>query len=169
MTQQTNPPIFKEIQKFRSVWWVMVLVGAVALWIWYGFIQQIILGYPFGTNPGPDWLMWLLWLGIGIGLPWLFYTMHLTTEVHPDHIALNYYPFTTRQIPLTDIKQHQARTYQAIKEYGGWGLKGWSSDNKAYNVYGNQGVELTLLNGQRVMIGSQKAEELAQAITIQMK
>ena len=34
----------------------------------------------------------------------------------------------------------------------------------AYNVSGDKGVELTLADGRKVMIGSQKAEELALAI-----
>jgi hypothetical protein len=37
--------------------------------------------------------------------------------------------------------------------------KGW-----AYNVRGNRGVQLELANGKRILIGSQRAEELAGAI-----
>ena len=54
---------------------------------------------------------------------------------------------------------------QPILEYGGWGIryspfgKGW-----AYNVRGNQGVQLELANGQRILVGSQRADELARAI-----
>ena len=35
---------------------------------------------------------------------------------------------------------------------------------RAYNVSGDRGVELTLANGKRVLIGSQRSEELAEAI-----
>ena len=56
------------------------------------------------------------------------------------------------------------RKYSAVKEYGGWGIKGWSQQKVAYNVSGNEGVELTLRDGRRVMLGSQRAPELAQAI-----
>jgi hypothetical protein len=34
----------------------------------------------------------------------------------------------------------------------------------AYNVRGDQGVELTLRDGRRVLIGTQRATELAAAI-----
>jgi hypothetical protein len=37
----------------------------------------------------------------------------------------------------------------------------------AYNVSGDRGVELTLRDGRRVMLGSQRPEELAQAIETQ--
>ena len=59
----------------------------------------------------------------------------------------------------------EARTYRPLLEYGGWGIryapfgKGW-----AYNVHGSQGVQLELTNGKRILIGSQRAEELARAI-----
>ena len=35
---------------------------------------------------------------------------------------------------------------------------------KAYNVSGNEGVQLELTNGKRILIGSQRADELADAI-----
>jgi hypothetical protein len=34
----------------------------------------------------------------------------------------------------------------------------------AYNVSGNRGVQLELVSGKRILIGSQQAEELAAAI-----
>jgi hypothetical protein len=34
----------------------------------------------------------------------------------------------------------------------------------AYNVSGKEGVQLELANGKRILIGSQRAEELARAI-----
>jgi hypothetical protein len=39
----------------------------------------------------------------------------------------------------------------------------------AYNVSGNQGVDLTLRDGRRVMLGSQRADELAAAIEARIK
>ncbi|HID51899.1 MAG TPA: hypothetical protein EYP41_07680 [Anaerolineae bacterium] len=58
---------FREVQYIRRVWWVMLLVGGIAALMWWGFWQQIILGQPWGNNPAPDWMMWLLWLFIGLG------------------------------------------------------------------------------------------------------
>ena len=66
-------------------------------------------------------------------------------------------------IPFADIRSVEARTYSPLKEYGGWGIRGWGQ-KKAYNVMGNEGVELKLSNSQQIMIGSQKAQELALAL-----
>jgi hypothetical protein len=59
----------------------------------------------------------------------------------------------------------EARTYRPILEYGGWGIR-YSPFGQgcAYNVSGNRGVQLELADGQRILIGSQRAEELARAI-----
>ena len=58
----------------------------------------------------------------------------------------------------------EARTYRPILEYGGWGIRYTMGRGWAYNVSGNQGVQLELASGKRILIGSQRAEELARAI-----
>jgi hypothetical protein len=160
--------IFSEEQKIAKVWWVTLIVAAVTALMWYSFIQQIILGRPFGTNPGPNWMVWLFWLLFGIGFPVLWGMMKLVVEVKDDHLLICYYPLITRKIPFTDIKRVDARTYKPVREYGGWGVRG-RGDKKAYNVSGDKGVELELQTGQKIMIGSYKPEELALALETKVK
>jgi hypothetical protein len=156
--------MFREVQRFQQ-WWIWLLVYGIALIAWYGLIQQVILGEPFGTNPAPDWAMWLIWLLCGVGIPVIFHAMKLIVEVREDHICIRYVPFVTRRIYFREIERYEARTYRAIVEYGGWGIKGWSGKKMAYNVSGNQGVELELRDGRHVMIGSQRPQEMVQAIS----
>ena len=61
------------------------------------------------------------------------------------------------------MKQYEVRTYRPIREYGGYGIR-YSSKGKAYNVSGDRGVQIELLNGERLLIGSQRADELWRAI-----
>jgi hypothetical protein len=159
----SSTSLYHEEQRFRQ-WWVWALVVGPAVLAWWPFIQQVIGGEPVGDNPAPDWLVWVIWLLIGLGLPLLFGILVLILDVTPDEVVVRYRPFKRRSIPLRDIEQVQVRTYNAVKEYGGWGIKGWSKENVAYNVSGNRGVELTLGDGRRVMLGSQRADELAAAI-----
>ena len=163
MTTQPNIVLFHEVQKPRQ-WWILLIVFGVALLMWVGFVQQIIFGKPFGTNPGPDWLVWLLWLLFGIGFPIAWFYTKLVVELTPDQLSIRYVPLASRVIPLTDIKQFEARKYSPIKEYGGWGPRYRGKDRLAYNVSGNQGVELELHNGQKIMIGSQKSQALVLAL-----
>ncbi len=158
-----NQPAYHEVQRFRQ-WWLWMLVSGPAVLAWLPFIQQILRGEPVGQNPAPDWVVWLLWLLIGLGLPFLFGRLRLVLEVTDADVLIRYRPFSRRAIPLSDISRVEARSYNAVKEYGGWGIKGWSKEKMAYNVSGGRGAELTLRDGRQVMLGSQRADELAAAI-----
>jgi len=159
--------IFYEVQYMRRVWWVMFLVVGIAAMMWWGFIQQIIFGEPWGTNPAPDWMMWLLLLIFGLVFPLAFYWMRLIVEVLDDSVSIRYIPLTRINILLSDIQDVEAIIYKPLQDYGGWGIRR-RSNRKAYNVSGNRGVEITLHDGRIVMIGSQKAEEMALAIRSQL-
>jgi hypothetical protein len=156
-------PLFREEQRFRQ-WWVWAIVVAPAALAWWPFIRQIVQGQPLGQNPTPDWLVWAIWLLVGLGLPFFFSRVSLVVEVFSDAVRIHYRPFTGRTVAIDEIERVEARTYNALKEYGGWGIKGWSKAKMAYNVSGNRGVELTLTGGRSVMLGSQRADELAGAI-----
>ncbi len=162
MPETTPPVIFHEEQRFQQ-WWVWLLVYGVAALQWWGFIQQIVLGQPWGNRPAPDWMMWLFWLFFGIGLPALFHYIKLTVDVTPEQIVIHYRPLTRQTIALTEVVQVEARTYQPLREFGGYGIRGVAR-TRAYNISGNQGVSLTLRHGQSVLLGSQRAAELALAI-----
>jgi hypothetical protein len=158
--------MFKEEQRFRQ-WWIWAIVLVVAALGWWGFVQQIVVGEPFGNNPASDWAVWLLWVFVGLGLPVLFAFIRLAIEVTADEVVIRYRPLMKRRILLADIERVNARTYKAVREYGGWGIKGWSFKSVAYNISGDRGVQLTLRDGRRIMLGSRRPDELAQAIETQ--
>jgi hypothetical protein len=162
---QAGGAAFREVQRLRQ-WWVWLLVYGAATLTWYGFVQQIVLGQPFGTNPAPDWVMWLIWLTFGFGFPVFFHTLRLVVEVGHDRIRIRYVPLLTRTISFEEIESHAVRTYKPIRECGGWGIRWWGRQRRAYSVSGDQGVELKLHSGERVMVGSQKPEQLAQALAV---
>jgi hypothetical protein len=105
---------------------------------------------------------------LGVGILYIFYILRLETEVRYDGLYVRFYPLTSKTINFTEIVYCEARTYHPIKEYGGWGIRyGWKR-GKAYNVSGNRGVQLEFQNGKKLLIGSQRPEELAQAIKERM-
>jgi hypothetical protein len=158
----TAPVAFREEQRFRQLWiWILIL-GVAALQ-WWGWIQQILLGRPFGDNPGPDWMVWVFWALFGIGLPLFFVYLRLVVEVDDQGVWLRYVPLTRRVIRFDEIERCEATDYQPLRQYGGWGVRGLGS-NRAYNVSGSQGVRLHLRSGDVVVIGSQRSQELALAI-----
>jgi hypothetical protein len=163
--------IFREVQRFRQPWiWLLLLLCAllpIGLY-GYGMVKQLVYGQPFGAHPMSD--TELLTSGIptilfGIGLIALFYWMNLAVIVYPDHLHIRFRPLHLKPvvIPWAEVTACKPRTYRPVLEYGGWGIR-YGRGRKAYNVSGKQGVELQLANGRLLMIGSQRPDELAQAI-----
>lgn len=147
--------VFEEEQRFRQLWLWMLFVAEAAL-----------IGGLIVKHPPPPPVIALLVLVVGIPfLMFLFWTMR--TEVRSDSVYIRFRP-VKRRIPLEDIKSVEARTYSPIREYGGWGFR-YGRSGKAYNVSGNRGVQLELKSGERILIGSQKAEDLAAAIQGEMR
>ena len=56
-----------------------------------------------------------------------------------------------------------ARPYSPIGDYGGWGLRGLAG-NKAYNVWGSEGLQLVFKSGNRLLLGTQHPAELREAL-----
>jgi hypothetical protein len=166
-----GPPLFHEEQQFRQPWlWVLLgTVGLAQLAIFgYGMVSQLVFGRPWGDRPMGD--LPLLIVGCSVLLTWvvlllLFSAMGLVTEVRGDGLRLRFFPFHLRPLVFQpgELRSWVAVTYSPLWEYGGWGIR-WSPKGKAYNVSGNRGVMLTFRDGRRLLVGSQKPEELAAAL-----
>lgn len=140
--------LFYEVQKFRQTWLLILLavVGGFALFDIYKYLFLNSNIYFMG-----------LWI-VGIGIPVLFAFMKMVTTVSPTGIKVRFFPFLTKQFFYEDILSYKVKQYKAL-DYGGYGIK-----VGALNVSGNWGVELEFKNKEKVLIGSQRAQELAQAI-----
>jgi len=159
---------FREVQYMRSWWFIMLALLPAGL-VYWGAVQQLYYGVPWGDNPGSDGMMWLLLLVFGAFLPIFLLSLHMTTTV-TDTVNVNFFPFMLRprRISPREISTYAVVKYSPIREYGGWGIKG-TRQNRAYNVYGDRGVRITLVNGDTVLIGSQRPEELYTAITAMLR
>jgi hypothetical protein len=149
-------PLFREEQRFRQPWlWVLVVASLLLVIATFliGVVQQLVLGRPWGNNPMSDTglvVTALLVTALCAGILILYGTMKLVVEVRQKTVHVKFRPFVT---------------YHPIRDYGGWGIRfSLTGKGRAYNVSGNRGVLLTLSNGKRLMLGSQRAEELASAI-----
>ena len=155
---------FSEIQYFRQKWlWAIIIFFPV--YSMYGIYEQIIIGNPIGEKPLSDvGLIWFTVL-IGVGLPVLFYNIRLKTRVSEEGLHYQFFPIhlKERTIPFDDIESFKARKYSPLKEFGGWGIR-FGFEGKAYNVSGDEGLQLVLKNERKVLFGSQKAKELEKAM-----
>ncbi len=55
------------------------------------------------------------------------------------------------------------RKYSALKDYGGYGVR-YGKNAKAYNVTGNKGIQIELIDGKRILFGSHHPEGFVQAL-----
>ncbi len=96
----------------------------------------------------------------------LFLFLKLKTRIDEKGIHYQFLPFhfSEKSILWGEIEQCYVRKYSPIMEYGGWGIRGISKKNKAYNTKGNIGLQLILKNGHKLLIGSQLQTELEQVI-----
>lgn len=171
-TRQGNSdgPIFREQQRFH--WWVGAVVlgstGIVVGVFGYIMVKQLLLGEPVGDNPMSDTELAIVGPAaclVTLGVAWLILRAALITQVYADRLHIRYRGlFVNRAIPFADIARCYARVYRPILEYGGWGVRWSFKHGKAYNVKGNHGVQLELADGKKLLIGSQRADELAQTI-----
>ena len=163
--------LFREQQQFRQPWlWLLfVCISAPILaLLGFGLYQQLVLGTPFGDNPMSDTRLVLMTIAVLLlhsAVIALFWFAKLDVEVTQEAIAIRFRPFhgRPRKISLKQITDARARKYSAIGEYGGWGIR-VGLQGRAYNVAGDEGVQLTLADGKRILIGSQRSRELEEAI-----
>lgn len=103
-------------------------------------------------NPG-------FWIIIGIIV--LFSFIRFKTSINQDGITIHFFPFLLKPklIPWSQIGQLYVKDYNPISDYGGWGYR-TGTEGKAYNTKGTVGLQLIFKDGSKLLIGTQKKEEL---------
>jgi len=164
MTIENPKVIYREVQRPRQFWWWAVVLF-VSFLMWYGFIQQIIFGIPFGNQPAPDVMMIILWVIFGVIFPVVMLgILKLIIEVRDDGLYIRFAPFHIkyRKFLFKDITHFEVITYNSFTRFGGWGIRLNFNGETAYNVSGKQGLKIKL-SYQTVVIGTEQPEELEQA------
>jgi len=95
---QPDEPIYSERQRFHpqdgtllAVLWLVILTSPT-FFLW-AIVQQIVMDSPVGNNPANDFVLIVLALIFGIGLPLFMYTMGLDTQVRESGIFVRFWPF----------------------------------------------------------------------------
>jgi len=150
---KTKKVPFRETQRF-SQWWVwMILIGTGTL-PYLPYLTGAYAGSAAGGLIGASLIMLIISLMLLI--------IRMETILDEDGIYVRFFPFHLKPkfYSWESIKAMDVREYSALREYGGWGIRGFSRQNRAYNVKGNKGLQLEFAKGDRLLIGTSKAEEL---------
>lgn len=156
--------IFKEEQRFNQLWLIILVV--VSLLVPIG----IIIGSYIKNPDSFSTLGVLSTIGIVLFASGIIFLFKLSSRIDESGIHYKFFPFHIKYklIKWDEIDSAYLRTYDAINEYGGWGLKGGAFWNKskgtAINVSGDVGIQLDLKNGKKLLIGTQKRKEVEATI-----
>lgn len=133
-------------------------VGMLALLVW-----QVVLAHPWGKSPmsNGNVIGWTIFL-------WLIYfrliTVRLVTEVRDGELLVAMRGlWRSRRIPLDRIQSVELIDHDPVRDYGGYGIR-TIRDGKAYIAGGGNGIQVTLASGEKLVIGSRHASQLAAAL-----
>ncbi|MDB2571325.1 hypothetical protein N9X82_02500 [Polaribacter sp.] len=154
--------VFNEEQQFRQLW-LMVLLGFSLLVPVGLIINEYIIDNTSMTNN--EFLGSLIGIIASVLLIFIF---KLSTRIDEKGIHYQFFPFhfSMKTLLWSEITKAEVRTYDPIGEYGGWGLR-YSFNKKkgnAVNVSGDIGIQLTLKNGKKLLIGTQKKEAVSRVL-----
>ncbi|MBL0099739.1 MAG: hypothetical protein IPP49_06525 [Saprospiraceae bacterium] len=90
----------------------------------------------------------------------------LSTSIDNEGIHFKFRPFHLKwnTILWSEIKKWEVREYHPISEYGGWGLR-LGKSGKAYTIKGKLGLQLLLVSGKKILIGTNQKESVQKIIT----
>src|ERR1700740_3124159 len=160
-----NTILFSERQKFKQ-WWLWIILLGVNLLFLYGVFIQVIGGQPFGDKPISN-IGLLITSGFVLALTLLFMSSRLDTIIKSDGVYVRFFPFHIKYKyhSWEMITKSYVRKYSAFTEYGGWGLRiGLFGKGQAYNVSGNQGLQLEFTDHKKLLIGTSKPGELIETL-----
>lgn len=152
--------IFVEEQKFNLI--LVILIHAIAL---VSISVTTYYHWSAATSASfSETLAALSGLIFIVLLALLFLFMKLKTRVDEIGIHYQFLPFhlNFKTVPWEIISTCYLRKYNAISEFGGWGMKFsfFGRTGKSFTTRGNIGLQLVLKNGKKVLIGTQKKEAL---------
>jgi hypothetical protein len=155
---------FYEQQQFRQKWTFLIyilLLALLALFI-YADIQQIFLGKSFGDKPASNFVLIIITLFI-LTVILLFYLTKLETRINEDGIFYKWTPFNRKykKIAWGDINSIEIIKYNFVGY--GWRLTQYGT---VLNVNGNMGLQLSLKTGRKIVLGTQKVEELSNTLRL---
>lgn len=160
-----NNIVFSETQRFRQ-WWFWLILVAFNGFTLTGIFFQVFLEKPLGNHLVSVSGVWIS-VGVSLLLTVLFLSCKLETQVREAGICVRFFPvqITFRCYTWNMLNKIYVRKYAPIAEYGGWGWRiGFMGRGAALNVSGNKGLQLEFDTGRKLLIGTQKEEELTRVL-----
>jgi hypothetical protein len=151
--------VFREEQRWWTYWRrfiiftnLIFIVGLVVIWYYIGILELLF--------------SWTL-IEVTAFIPVTFSKM--TTEIYADGIYIFYFPLLgiwAKRYPADKIVHFKTKRIFPLRE-GGYGIRmAMSSGGWLYNVSGYEVVQVDFTDGRRILIGTQRPDELGKAIEL---
>jgi hypothetical protein len=149
---------FKETQKMTQWWLWTILLGATGVVFWgiaaETMTRQLSVA-EFVSSPH----LWITALILIVVLVF-FYLLSLKTEVDSERIHIHYFPMWRTHIRLNDVASAELIQYGFV----GYGIRFSFRYGTVYNAKGNWGLQIVKKSGRKILIGTQRPEELKAAV-----
>ncbi len=145
--------IFIEEQNFDQAW-IWLLLGLLTLGV---FISLVMAG---------QWgLIMLLTGAVLVSSMTLMASFRLHTKIDDEgvHYHANPFQWKFKTIRWDEIDQIYVRNYSPLLEYGGWGIR-YGRSGWAYIAKGNQGIQVVMKSGKKILLGTQQGEEVTRLL-----
>ena len=158
--------VFKEEQRFTQLWLQVLLAVSFIVPLVLITNELIEKGWQ-NTDARVGFIVVVLSVLLTYGF---IFSLKLITRIDERGINFRFLPFhlSSKHISWSELKAAYVRKYEPISEYGGWGMKGGKLWNKSkgvsYTTKGDVGIQLELLNGKKILLGTQRAEEAKQVL-----
>mgnify|MGYP000288902269 CR=1 FL=1 len=157
--------IFSESQRFTQGWLHLVNLGLFGFLL-YCLYNWFVLGEAVGNVSETDRTGQIIVIAIMLLSIILIYMFQLKTTINKIGIHYQFLPInlSKKTIRWSELKKCYVRTYNPLKEYGGWGYRGSFGNGKALNVKGNKGIQIEFNSGKKLLIGTQNDEDAQKVI-----
>lgn len=152
--------IFKEKQRFRD-WEVFALLAFFILALTYKFIDQHLISPTANAMTLGSYLVFLTPLIAGLVYLW---SLKLSVTITDKHISLKYAPLHTKKhkIKWDDIEECEVLKTSPTAAWSGWKVS--FNHEKSYSLSGRTGLHLKTKQGEDIIIGVKKCDELKKAV-----
>jgi len=155
--------LFREEQRFTQ-WWLWLILGSALLVIIIPITNE--LSTQSWDTSSEVFSRLIIYGSVSVlfivAVAIVLLLSRLKTKITYDGIFITYPPLKRKlyRIKVQEIERFEIRKYRAKREYGGYGFRSRRTSGQAYTISGNIGLQLSLKNGKKLLIGTQKKQAI---------
>lgn len=152
-------PVFREVQPWWTNRFLLAFLPMESV-----FLTAVLGAVAAQAPPKDRWVLLGVWLAGAVVFPAAFLAWRLVTTVTADTLRAGFVGVPGWRIPLAEVEDAEVIRVEALRDFRGWGWRSSRAHGKVLNVWGDHAVRLTLRGGRLRTLGTQRPEELAEAV-----